>query len=446
MRPTRAGPVGYAEWTSRRVALPARQGAKLPPWDNGVMSNPATLQRYAHVILHVGVGLQSGQRLVVRAPIEAADLVREVVRAAYEHGSPYVHVLWSDDAVTLTRFESAPEGSFSEVPYGAAEAMEGMAARGDAVVSILGSDPELLAGVDAGRVAESRAANQKAMAPFYRYIMSDGVAWTIAAVPTHAWAKRVFPDAAEGDALARLWDAVTTAVRLDRDDPVAAWSEHVDGLERLASRLNDHRFDVLHFTAPGTDLTVGLADGHLWKGGGSVAPSGTPFVANLPTEEVFTAPYAARVNGTVAASKPLAYNGRLIEGLRMTFEEGVAVHAEADRGQEALDGLLATDDGARRLGEVALVSVDSPIHQSGVLFLETLFDENAAVHIALGRAYRFNVEGGPSMSEGEAAEAGLNDSLTHVDFMIGSEAMDVDGIKSDGTVTPIMRAGRFVLD
>lgn len=410
------------------------------------MSHPDILKRYAHVILHVGAGLKPGQRLVLRATLESADLVREVVRAAYEHGSPFVNVLWSDDAVTLARFESAPEGSFSEVPFGAADAMEGMAARGDAVVSILGSDPELLAGVDASRVAESRAANQKAMAPFYRYIMSDGVAWTIAAVPTPAWAQRVFPDLPADEAMSRLWDAVATAVRLNEDDPVAAWTAHVANLETLAGRLNDRHFHALHFTAPGTDLTVGLADGHVWKGGGSYAPDGTPFVANLPTEEVFTAPHATRVNGTVAASKPLAYNGRLIEGLRITFEQGVAVHAEADRGQEALDGLLATDDGARRLGEVALVSVDSPIHQSGVLFLETLFDENAAVHIALGRAYRFNVEGGSSMSDEEADAAGLNDSLTHVDFMIGSEHMNVDGITQDGRVTPIMRAGRFVLD
>lgn len=410
------------------------------------MTNPDTLKRYAHVILHVGAGLQPGQRLVLRATLDSADLVREVVRAAYAHGSPFVNVLWSDDAVTLARFESAPEGSFSEVPFGAAGAMEGMAARGDAVVSILGSDPELLAGVDAGRVAESRAANQQAMAPFYRYIMSDGVAWTIAAVPTPGWAQRVFPDLPTEQAMGRLWEAVATAVRLIEEDPVAAWTAHVANLETLAGQLNDRRFDALRFTAPGTDLTVGLADGHVWKGGGSQAPDGTRFVANLPTEEVFTAPHAARVNGTVAASKPLAYNGRLIEGLRLTFEEGVAVHAEADRGQEVLDGLLATDDGARRLGEVALVSVDSPIHQSGVLFLETLFDENAAVHIALGRAYRFNVEGGPSMSDEQAAAAGLNDSLTHVDFMIGSEHMDVDGVAQDGSVTPIMRAGRFVLD
>ena len=323
--------------------------------------------------------------------------------------------------------------------------MTKMAERGDAIVSIDAADPELLAEADPQRVATSRAATQRAMKPFSRILMADGAPWTIVAVPTPAWAAKVFPDEDAATATERLWRAIFAATRLDRDDPVAAWREHLTALEGRARALNARRYRALRFRGPGTDLTVGLADGHVWKGGLSTTGEGQDFVANLPTEEVFTAPHRERVDGTVRAAVPLAYGGRLIDRFTLRFEAGRVVDAHAETGQEVLDRLLATDDGARSLGEVALVSVDSPIHRSGLLFYNTLFDENAASHVALGEAYRFSVEGGTRMSDDEASAAGLNDSLAHVDFMIGTPETDVDGVGAEGDAEAVMRSGRFVL-
>lgn len=405
----------------------------------------AQLDRYAELALHVGVGLRPGQRLLLRSPVAAAPLARRIAAAAYRAGSPYVHVDWSDEEITRSRFLLAPDGSFEEVPLGRAAALTGMAERGDAIVSIDAADPELLAEADPQRVATSRAATQRAMKPFSRILMADGAPWTIVAVPTPAWAAKVFPDEDAATATDRLWRAIFAATRLDRDDPVAAWREHVATLEARARALNERRYRSLRFRGPGTDLTVGLADGHVWKGGLSTTGEGQDFVANLPTEEVFTAPHRARVDGTVRAAVPLAYGGRLIDGFTLRFEAGRVVDARAETGQDVLDRLLATDDGARRLGEVALVSVDSPIHRSGLLFYDTLFDENAASHLALGEAYRFSVEGGTRMSDEAASAAGLNDSLAHVDFMIGTPETDVDGVAAEGDAEAVMRSGRFVI-
>lgn len=410
----------------------------------GRMDHERDLDRYADLAVRVGVGLREGQRMLLRSPVSAAPLARRIVAAAYRAGAPYVQVMWSDEEVAKARYLLAPEGSFGEVPFGQSEAMTGMAERGDALVSISASDPEALAAADPERVATGRAALQQALAPFIRHQMADRIPWTILAVPTPAWAGKVFPDESEQTAVAKLWDAILAATRMDLDDPVAAWREHVATLAARAARLGERGYHALRFRGPGTDLVVGLADGHVWKGGASVTAAGQTFVPNLPTEEVFTAPHQGRVEGTVRASLPLAYGGRLIEGFRLRFERGRVVEAHADRGQEVLDRLLDTDEGARRLGEVALVSVDSPIHRSGLLFLNTLFDENAASHLALGRAYRFCVEGGADADDETAEAAGLNESLVHVDFMIGSPETDVDGLHGDGAAEPVMRSGRFV--
>lgn len=408
------------------------------------MDHERVLDAYADLVLEVGVSLRAGQRLHLRSPLVAAPLARRIVAAAYRAGSPYVSVDWTDEEVTKARYLLAPEGSFEEVPLGHAEAMEATARRGDALVSISASDPEALAAADPERVATGRAAMQRALAPFTRQVMADRIPWTVLAVPTPAWAQKVFAGESEETAVARLWDAILTATRMDLADPVAAWREHVATLEARAARLDQRAYHALRFTGPGTDLVVGLADGHRWKGGGSVTSAGQPFVPNLPTEEVFTAPHRDRVDGTVSASLPLAYGGRLIEGIRLRFERGRVVEAHADRGQEVLDRLLDTDEGARRLGEVALVPVDSPIHRSGLLFFNTLFDENAASHLALGRAYRVCLAGGACADGETVAAAGLNDSLVHVDFMVGSPETDVDGVQVDGAAEPVMRNGRFV--
>lgn len=407
------------------------------------LSHDDLLDRYADLALHVGVGLRPGQRVLLRTDIAAAPLARRIVAAAYRAGAPYVDVRYGDEQVDLARFRHAPDGSFEALPTGRTEAYVAMAERGDAVISLGAGDPELLAEVDPERVATARAANGRAMKPFSRHVMSDRVPWTVLAVPTPAWAAKVFPDDPPERALERLWQAVFQATRVDRDDPVGAWNSHVEALEDRARQLNESRYAALRFRGPGTDLTVGLADDHVWKGGASHAASGQRFVANLPTEEVFTAPHANRVAGTVRAAMPLAYGGRLIEGFELDFEDGRVVAARAEGGEEVLTRLLDTDEGARRLGEVALVSVDSPIHRTGLLFYNTLFDENAASHVALGEAYRFCVEGGPSMSDEEAAAHGLNESAMHVDFMIGTPESDVDGVRADGGSEPLIRAGRF---
>lgn len=409
------------------------------------MDHDTLLDRYAALALQVGVGLSEGQRLLLRSPIAAAPLARRITAAAYAAGAPYVHVSWSDEEITRTRFLHAPEDSFEELPLGQAEAMTAMAERGDAVVTIDAGDPELLKEADPKRVATARKASQRAMKPFSRQIMADRIPWTVLAVPTPAWAAKVFPDDDTAGAVDRLWNAVFAVTRTRQDDPVEAWRAHVETLEARSRLLNERRFAALRFRGDGTDLTVGLADDHVWNGGASRSESGQTFVANLPTEEVFTAPHRDRVDGTVRASMPLAYAGRRIDDFELTFEGGRAVSARAGAGEEVLEGLLDTDEGARRLGEVALVSTDSPVRETGQLFFNSLLDENAASHLALGEAYRFCTTDGASLSDEDAAARGLNESLTHVDFMIGSDAMDVDGVGEDGAEEAVMRRGRFVI-
>jgi aminopeptidase len=302
----------------------------------------------------------------------------------------------------------------------------------------------MLAGTDPDRFSTFLKAWRPATKPYSDLAMNDRIAWSVAAAAAPAWAKRVFPELPEADAVARLWDAIFAATRIDEADPVGAWRAHTDGLKAMKERLNEQRFAALRFRAPGTDLRVGLADGHVWDGGVSRTPGGTEFVANMPTEEVFTAPHRAQVDGVVRASMPLAYNGTIIDDFELTFEAGRVVKATAGTGQKALDNILDTDEGSRRLGEVALVPASSPIARTGLLFLETLFDENAACHIALGKAYGLTVRGSDDMTPEQRAEVGMNESLSHVDFMIGSSEMDVDGERADGDLVPLMRAGEWV--
>ncbi len=402
------------------------------------------LQRYADLLLDVGVNLQRGQKLILRTSTEAVELTRLVVEGAYRRGSPYVEVVWSDEGVTRARFKHAPDGSFENAPEEVAQAMIRLAKEGAASLAIVADDPDNLVGTDPKRMATYLKSWRPRLKPYYEIAMRDGIAWCVAAAASPAWARRVFPELPEAEAVQELWNTIFHAVRLDTEDPAAAWDQHLGDLRVAKEQLNAKRYVALRFRAPGTDLRVGLADGHLWEGGSSTTPDGVTFVANVPTEEVFTAPHRERVDGVVRASKPLAYNGNLIDGFELTFEDGVVVNAVAATGQEALDNMLEADEGARRLGEVALVPASSPISRTGLLFFETLFDENAACHIALGQAYAVTVEGGASMSPEEKLAAGLNASLTHVDFMIGSDRMDVDGELVSGELEPVMRAGEWV--
>ncbi len=409
----------------------------------GPMTFNQKLATYADLIVRVGLNLQPGQQVMALAPIEASPLLAEVARSAYEQGVRYIHPFYNDDALTLARYRYAPRDSFGVYPEWQVRGMLEMLERDGARLSVTGNDPDLLSGQDSEAIATAQKTAAQAAQPLMRKFMNDEASWCVVATATPAWANKVFPNAPEEERVALLWDAIFSAVRADREDALSAWETHLKELEARCNFLNERRYDALHYRAPGTDLHLGLPEGHIWLGGGKNNTSGTYFVPNLPTEEVFTAPHRGRVEGTVSSSKPLSYSGQLIEDFTLTFREGRVVEVKAARGEDALRRLLETDEGATRLGEAALVPHSSPISQSGLLFYNTLFDENAASHLALGKAYSVNVEGGSRMSTEEAEAVGLNDSLTHVDFMIGSAEMEIMGVDTNGKEEPVMRGGEW---
>ena len=381
---------------------------------------------------------------MIRAPIEAVELTRALAARAYAAGCPYVDVSYSDDQLQLVRFRHAPADSFKEFPTWRVRGMIERAEQGAAFLTVAGGNPDLLKGQDPERVATTMRVASEQSKPFSReYITTMRVSWCVISAAVAPWAARVFPEAPAQEQVERLWDAIFSACRVDQADPRAAWRRHIDALEARREYLNERAYTALRYAAPGTDLTVGLPDGHIWKGGIDYNAQGTRFVPNIPTEEVFTLPHSRQVDGTVAATKPLNYGGRLIENFSLTFERGRVVAVEAESGAEVLEKLIATDEGAARLGEIALVPHSSPISGFGLLFYNTLFDENASSHVALGQAYTVCLEGGEGMSQQQLADAGANSSVTHVDFMIGSGRMDIDGVLADGSTEPVMRAGEW---
>ncbi len=398
----------------------------------------------AEVAVSVGVNVQPGQRLVIMAPIEAAPLVRRVAEAAYGAGAKSVRTWFGDDLLQKITLERAPEEGLKEFPAWLADGFAQEAAEGCCFLSVLGSDPDLLAGIPPERTAIATNAAQAAMAPFRNYIMTGQVAWSIISLPTWPWAKRVFPGLPEDEAVDRLWQAIRQASRIEGEDPVASWKAHVAQLQRRADWLNDLEIDRLHYRAKGTDLTVGLPPTHLWAAAGQTNAAGTVYVANIPTEEVFTLPDRSRVDGTVQSTMPLSHSGQVIEGIRLTFKEGRIVSYSADRAAGNLKELIETDEGSHYLGEVALVPVDSPISRSETLFYNTLFDENASCHLAIGRAYPFTLKDAQEVSSDEVfMEKGGNVSLTHVDFMVGAADLDIDAITKGGQSVPIFRSGNW---
>lgn len=402
------------------------------------------LEKLAEVAVRVGLGLVPGQELVMTAPLDAVPLARAITEQAYRAGASVVTTLYTDELASLMRYTHAPEDAFDRAP---AWLYEGMAAafRGNAArLAIAGDDPSLLAGQDPDRVARANRARSKAYLPALELIAGFATNWTIVSAATPSWARAVFPGESDEVAVAKLWDAIFAASRIDRPDPVTAWSDHNAELRRRTEMLNARCFASLRFTGPGTDLTVGLADEHEWHGGATTAGNGIVCNANIPTEEVFTTPHKLRVDGTVTSTKPLAHQGTVIEEIRVRFEEGRVVEAASRTGQEVLTRMIDTDEGARRLGEVALVPHSSPIAASGLLFYNTLYDENAASHIALGQAYSKCIRGGLAMDEDTLVAHGANRSLIHVDWMIGSGSVDIDGIGQDGGAEPLMRAGEWV--
>ncbi|HZG86813.1 aminopeptidase [Paenibacillus sp.] len=403
------------------------------------------LHNYVQLGVRVGVNLQPSQTLVIQAPTTALELVRLAAKEAYAAGAKYVHVEWNDDGLTRIRTELTPEDAFDIGPSLRAHNYDRLIERDAAFLSFVSANPDLLQGVDPDRVAKVTKAMRAAMHNFYAGLRTDKFSWSILAVPSEVWANKMFPNEPEERRMNLLWEAVFRATRADAADPVAAWMEHLKQLQAKSDYLNAKRYRALHYTAPGTDLTVELADDHLWVAGDSINEKGTMFVANMPTEEVFTAPKRGGVNGTVRSTKPLNYAGNLIDGFELTFKEGKIVDFKADQGEETLKRLLETDEGASYLGEVALVPHASPISDMGMIFYNTLFDENASNHFAIGSAYAFTVQGGKTMSKEELAAKGLNDSLTHVDFMVGSADMSIDGIAEDGTREPLFRNGNWAI-
>lgn len=405
--------------------------------------SPEALDKLADVAVKVGLNLQEGQDLVITAPVEALPLVRRITAAAYRAGAGVVTPILSDAGITLARFENAQDASFDKAAdwlyAGMAEAFKGNAAR----LAIVGEDPMLLAEQDPEKVSRAGKANSIAYKPALEKIANFDINWTIVSYPTVAWASRVFPDLPEAEAVEKLANALFSSSRVLDADPVANWTDHNANLRKRTAWLNEQRFDALHFSGPGTDLTVGLAEDHEWHGGASTATNGITCNPNIPTEEVFTTPHSARVDGVVRSTKPLSHQGSLIDDIEVRFEAGKIVEAKASKGEAVLQKLLDSDEGARRLGEVALVPHSSPISQSGVLFYNTLYDENAACHIALGQCYSKCFLNGGDLSSEEIAARGGNSSMIHVDWMIGSAEMDIDGILHDGTRVPVFRKGEW---
>lgn len=401
------------------------------------------LDRLAEVAVRIGLGLAEGQQLVMTATLDAVPLSRRITEHAYRAGAAVVTTLFADEQSALARFRCGSDASFDAAPSWLYDGMAQAYRNGAARLAIAGSDPSLLSKEDPEKVSRVNRATSKAYRPALELITRQEINWTIVSSATPAWAAAVFPDLPQEEALARLWSAIFAASRVDGPDPMAAWKEHDANLHMRADRLNQKRYSSLHFRGPGTDLRVGLAEGHLWLGGGSMAGNGRYCIPNIPTEEVFTTPHKDRVEGRVTSTKPLSYQGTMIEEIAVRFEAGRIVEARASRGEQVLQRMIETDDGARRLGEVSLVPHSSPIAASGLLFMNTLFDENAACHIALGQAYTTCLKDGNGLTPDQLAARGANDSLIHVDWMIGSNRVDVDGITAAGNSEPVMRAGEW---
>jgi aminopeptidase len=411
------------------------------------------LERYGELAVRVALNLQPGQRLLIIGPLmnggvslEAAPLVRHIAASAYRAGAELVEAIWGDESLQLARFGHARRDSFGQFSAWLPKALAEHAQAGHAVLSIYANDPDLLQHESTDMAGALQQATSRSMIPFRELISRNHTNWSVIATAGEAWAAKVFPNDPADQRFELLRSSIEGLCRLDRPDPVSAWQQHIDALAARSDFLNRKRYTALRFTGPGTDLTVGLPAAHLWVSGASTSRNNIRFVANLPTEEVFTIADRHRVSGTVRATKPLSYSGTLIEDFSLSFADGRVVDVKAGRGESVLRQLVDTDPAAGRLGEVALVPHGSPIAQSGRLFYNTLFDENAASHVALGTAYKFTLTGSDVMTDEQFEEAGGNRSAIHVDFMIGSGDLDVDGIGAGGGAEPLMRRGEWADD
>ncbi|WP_127587790.1 aminopeptidase [Paenibacillus koleovorans] len=401
--------------------------------------------QYAELIVKVGLNLQQGQKLILMSTLATAGFARVIARTAYEAGARDVIVEWTDEQMTAIRMKQAPEEALDEFPAWKANGMEEMAAEGAALMQIYAPNPDLLKDADPARVSRATKARALAMQKFNVYTRTSRISWLIASVPTPDWAAKLFADIAdEGERMVKLWDTIFSMNRVSEADPVEAWREHIAQLTAKREWLNDQAFRKLHYKGPGTDLTIGLPEKHMWVSAQQQNEKGVTYVPNLPTEEVFTIPSKLEVDGTVTSTMPLNHAGQVIDKFSLTFREGRIVDCAAEVGLEALKQLIASDEGSHYLGEVALVPDQSPISQSGIIFYNTLYDENASCHLAIGSAYPFTLKGGTEMTREQLDEAGANYSIMHVDFMIGSAELDIDGERADGTRLPVFRQGNWV--
>ena len=405
--------------------------------------NENKIDKLANLAVKRGVGLQKGQNLLITAPIESLPLVRKIAEHAYKEGASIVTPLFTDSDITLSRFKYAPDESFDSATdwlfNGMGEAFDNNTAR----MAIAGDDPMLLSQMDPDKVSRANKAMAKAYKPARERITEFKINWNIVSWPGSAWASRVFPELPLDEAIVKLADAIFDASRASVDDPIQAWDDHNEKLRIKTNWLNEKNFAALQYNGPNTNLRVGLADEHEWMGGASKAQNGIICNPNIPSEEVFTTPHAHKVDGTVSSTKPLSYQGTLIDNIKVTFKDGKIIEAHASKGEEVLQKVLKSDEGASRIGEVALVPHSSPISQSGIIFYNTLFDENAASHIALGQCYSKCFKGDLDLSKEEITKRGVNSSMIHIDWMIGSNEVDVDGIDHYGNIIPIFRKGEW---
>lgn len=410
------------------------------------------LKKYAEAVVRVGLNLREGQRLIITYSVtrgvsfHATPFVHEVAKAAYAAGARYVDVIWGDEEMLRMRVNNAPRDSFTEYPTWHINGLMNMIENGDALLSISCANPDLLNGLDTEFVSGMQKAHLQNYSPVSMAVSRNSINWCVVAASHPEWAQKIFPELTSEKAEEKLWEAIFETTRSTQPDPIAAWQEHIQNLKKRASYLQAKKYSALHYKAPGTDLTLGLPVGHKWISAQSLAENGVVFTANMPTEETFTLPDRHRADGVVAATFPLSYGGSLIEDFSVSFENGRIVKVYAKKNEAILQKLVETDEGSARLGEIALVPASSPISKRGHLFYNTLFDENASCHIAIGRAYRFTLIGGEELTEEEFATAGGNTSLNHVDFMIGSSQMDIDGITQDGARDPVMRSGEWAFD
>ncbi|MBD8016625.1 aminopeptidase [Planococcus wigleyi] len=401
------------------------------------------LEQYADLTVYVGLNVQKGQLIVINTTTDTLEFTRLVVKKAYEAGAKRVQVNYEDPVLTRTHFELAPDEAFQEYPEWSVVQRDEVINTGGAFLWIDAEDPDLLTGIPTKRLADSQKSAGKALERYRQAVGTDKVAWSIVAIPSPKWAQKVFPDLPAEKQMDALWQAIFKTVRIGEGDAVEAWKNHIALLEQRAAQLNDKRYVKLQYTAPGTELTIELPDKHIWMSGASKTPQGNPFIANMPTEEVYTVPLKHGVDGKVRNTKPLVYQGNVIDGFTLTFEKGKIVEAKAETGQELLNEMITADEGAAYLGEVALVPHHSPISDSDILFYNTLFDENASNHLAIGDSYPTCYEGARDLERNQLEAIGLNTSIVHEDFMIGSDNMDIDGITADGSKEPIFRNGNW---